>query len=85
MNPDHLESITQLPDRIPFSKLSASANDFIVMDNRSGEFSNCASLLAKRLCSRRYSIGADGLILTDINSILAAMAEELLRVMRFFR
>lgn len=65
MNPDHLETITQLPDRIQFSKFSASANDFIVLDNRSGQFTHCASLLAKRLCSRRYSIGADGLILIE--------------------
>ncbi len=65
MNPDHLETITQLPERIQFSKFSASANDFIVLDNRNGGFTNSASLLAKRLCSRRYSVGADGLILIE--------------------
>ncbi len=65
MNPDHLETITLLPDRIQFSKFSASANDFIILDNRSGQFTHCASLLAKRLCSRRYSVGADGLILIE--------------------
>jgi diaminopimelate epimerase len=65
VNSDHLEVIAQLPDRIPFSKFSASANDFIVMDNRSGQFTHVAPILAKRLCSHRYSVGADGLILIE--------------------
>lgn len=54
-----------LPEKIPFSKLSASANDFIVLDNRSGMFSPIAGELARRLCARRYSIGADGMILIE--------------------
>lgn len=54
-----------LPEKIPFSKMSASANDFIVLDNRSGHFSEIAGELAKRLCARRYSVGADGLILVE--------------------
>ncbi|HSP07130.1 MAG TPA: diaminopimelate epimerase [Acidobacteriota bacterium] len=62
---DPVESLQQLPDRILFSKVSASANDFIVIDNRAGVFSDTVSLLAQRLCARRYSIGADGLILIE--------------------
>jgi diaminopimelate epimerase len=54
-----------LPDAIPFAKLSASANDFIVLDNRDESFSDVASLIAERVCARRYSIGADGLILVE--------------------
>lgn len=54
-----------LPEKIPFSKLSASANDFVVLDNRSGMFSQMAGELARRLCARRYSVGADGLILIE--------------------
>jgi diaminopimelate epimerase len=54
-----------LPEKIPFSKLSASANDFIVLDNRNGMFSQMAGELARRLCARRYSIGADGMILIE--------------------
>ncbi len=53
------------PKRIPFAKLSASANDFIVIDNRNGQYSEMAADLARRLCKRRYSIGADGLILIE--------------------
>ncbi|MCI0412872.1 diaminopimelate epimerase [bacterium] len=57
--------LESLPDAIPFAKLSASANDFIVLDNREDSFSNVASLIAQRVCARRYSVGADGLILVE--------------------
>jgi diaminopimelate epimerase len=53
------------PTRIPFSKFSASANDFIVLDNREGLYNHLASELSKRACARRYSVGADGLILVE--------------------
>jgi diaminopimelate epimerase len=54
-----------LPDTIPISKLSGSGNDFVVIDNRSGTYSKPANFLARRLCARRYSAGADGLILIE--------------------
>lgn len=53
------------PEKISFSKLSASGNDFIVIDNRKGIFSETAGELATRVCARRYSVGADGLILVQ--------------------
>ena len=58
-------SLEGLPQRIRFTKLSASANDFIVLDNRDRNFSNVASSMARRICARRYSVGADGLILVE--------------------
>ena len=45
--------------------MSASANDFVVIDNRNGQYSEIAGDLARRLCKRRYSIGADALILIE--------------------
>ena len=47
-----------------FTKMQGAGNDFIVIDNRSGEIreSEYASLAAD-LCRRRLSIGADGLML----------------------
>src|SRR5262245_56207545 len=54
-----------LPESIFFNKLSGSGNDFIVLDNRSGTFSKSAGFLARRMCARRYSAGADGLILIE--------------------
>lgn len=62
---DPVEVLQRLPDRVLFSKFSGSANDFIILDNRAGVFSESASFLAQRLCARRYSIGADGLILVE--------------------
>jgi diaminopimelate epimerase len=58
-------SLETLPKKIPFTKLSASANDFIVLDNRNRAFSQVASSIARRICARRYSVGADGLILVE--------------------
>jgi diaminopimelate epimerase len=57
--------LQSLPESISFCKFSASANDFIVLDNRNGNFTSCASQLAARICARRYSVGADGLILIE--------------------
>ena len=47
-----------------FTKMQGAGNDFIVLDNRSGEIrENEYSALAVRLCRRRLSIGADGLMI----------------------
>jgi len=48
---------------IPFSKLSGSGNDFILVDNRNGRLSpEALPETARRLCRRKFSVGADGLI-----------------------
>ncbi len=50
-------------DRIRFSKLSGSGNDFILVDNRQGELAGLdLADAARRLCRRRFSVGADGFI-----------------------
>jgi len=51
---------------INFSKLTAAGNDFILVDNRRKIIADkeCEAL-AKKLCDRKYSIGADGLILLE--------------------
>jgi len=46
-----------------FTKMQGAGNDFIVIDNRDGSLSGeMLSRLAARLCTRRLSIGADGLM-----------------------
>jgi diaminopimelate epimerase len=51
---------------INFSKLTAAGNDFILIDNRKSVISDKDYLYAvKKLCNRRYSIGADGLIFLE--------------------
>jgi diaminopimelate epimerase len=51
---------------VNFSKLTAAGNDFVLIDNRKSIIAKkeCQSL-AKKLCDRKYSIGADGLILLE--------------------
>jgi diaminopimelate epimerase len=57
-----------MTDKIEFSKLSGSGNDFICIDNRDGRFDGVisaparASAFAMALCRRGLGIGADGLI-----------------------
>ena len=51
-----------------FFKMSASANDFILIDNRDGkvdtEFKKVTDFVAG-ICRRRHSVGADGVILIE--------------------
>jgi len=48
-------------------------NDYIVIDNRSGVIKEKdASKLAQKICRRRYSIGADGMILVSNSTIADA-------------
>jgi diaminopimelate epimerase len=52
--------------RIPFYKMSGSGNDFILIDNRDGILSGIQlDQFARRICRRKVSIGADGLILIE--------------------
>lgn len=49
---------------LSFTKMSGAGNDFIMIDNRDRAIS-AAPDLARRLCRRGTSIGADGLILIE--------------------
>ena len=48
---------------IQFNKYQGTGNDFIILDNRTGEYSVLTEKQIERLCDRRFGIGADGLIL----------------------
>jgi diaminopimelate epimerase len=49
---------------LKFWKMHGAGNDFIVIDNRDGKIKeNELSEFAKRVCERRFSVGADGLLL----------------------
>ena len=49
--------------KIPFHKMQGSGNDFILIDNRRGVLKGRnLQQLARTVCDRHYSVGADGLI-----------------------
>lgn len=55
---------------IAFSKMSGNGNDFIIIDNRSGEFDIAADAsFVQKVCARGLSVGADGLILIEKSGI----------------
>jgi len=58
--------VSEAPEGVPFWKMSGSGNDFVVVDNRTGVISaDAIGAFARRVCERRISIGADGLVLID--------------------
>ncbi len=48
---------------LQFAKMTGAGNDFIVIDDRKNSVGEDAREMAKQLCRRRLSVGADGLIL----------------------
>ncbi|MGK6349786.1 diaminopimelate epimerase [Parapedobacter sp. DT-150] len=46
-----------------FYKYQGAGNDFIILDNRNGLFDRNNVDLVRRLCDRRFGIGADGVML----------------------
>jgi diaminopimelate epimerase len=55
-----------MKDPINFTKMSGTGNDFILIDNRDQAITKKEMPeLARRICRRRFSVGADGLILIE--------------------
>ncbi len=53
--------------RIPFTKMSGSGNDFVVIDNRDGILAGDAiAPFTRAVCRRGLGLGADGVILIEL-------------------
>ena len=55
---------TPKQDPLTFAKMAGGGNDFVVIDNRGGKIDDPADL-ARRICTRALSVGADGLVLIE--------------------
>jgi diaminopimelate epimerase len=56
-------------ERINFAKLSGAGNDFIVIDNRRNVIPENEADFVRKVCARRVSVGADGLLLVEDSDI----------------
>jgi len=54
--------------KIKFTKISATGNDFILIDNRNDIFSGDEYDFFQKICQRRLSVGADGILLLNNSS-----------------
>lgn len=50
--------------KIHFFKYQATGNDFVLIDNRSGDYSLSTDQI-RTICDRRFGVGADGLMLIE--------------------
>lgn len=55
--------------KLTFYKMSGSGNDFVLIDNRGKLLDQDPQEFAKKICHRRLSVGADGLILLEPSDV----------------
>ncbi len=58
-----------MEQKISFAKLSGAGNDFAIIDNRRGVIPKNEADFVRKVCARRVSAGADGLLLVENSDI----------------
>jgi diaminopimelate epimerase len=53
---------------VEFYKYQGTGNDFIILDNRDKKYNNIDVAQIQHLCNRRFGVGADGLMLLNLNA-----------------
>ncbi|TMI62446.1 MAG: diaminopimelate epimerase [Bacteroidetes bacterium] len=51
--------------KINFHKYQGTGNDFVILDNRTGQYKDIRLDQIRRICDRRFGIGADGLMMLN--------------------
>ncbi|MDQ6962170.1 MAG: diaminopimelate epimerase [Mariprofundaceae bacterium] len=54
---------------LPFVKMQAQGNDFVIMDHRQGEHPNFSEEEVGLLCDRRLGIGCDQLLILNVDAL----------------
>ncbi len=51
--------------KIQFYKYQGTGNDFVILDNRNGEFNDLSTKQIHKLCDRKFGVGGDGLMMLN--------------------
>ncbi|RPD51509.1 diaminopimelate epimerase [Paracnuella aquatica] len=54
--------------QINFYKYQGTGNDFVILDNRNGEYSSLSKKQVQAICQRRFGVGADGLMMLNAHA-----------------
>lgn len=54
--------------KVIFEKWNGAGNDFVVIDNRDNSFDKNNADLVKKICDRKFGVGADGMLLIENSS-----------------
>lgn len=49
--------------KLEFYKYQGTGNDFVIVDNRTGQYNGITQKQVKQICDRRFGIGADGFMM----------------------